>query len=131
MATFNGTMSEPTQENPLISACKRYIAESIRTCDRPTEIAEYQVRITQGPNKDYETCSSLLAGTLPNLEPDGVYGMKRLVCVWRVQGRVNEKSGLHPAYQVDLWIAEYKRFDCYVPLGKRVGLEWVSPVTIG
>jgi hypothetical protein len=128
MATFNGTMSEPAREDSQISAYKFHIVEAIRKCGRPAEIAWHQIKFTQLPYRDHETYALLQEGMLSNLESDGGRGMARLQCIWRAQGRIDENSGVSPAYQIDLWIAEYT--NRYVPLGKLVGLKWVSPVTI-
>jgi hypothetical protein len=115
------------RENRLV-ICKRCMAKEIRDYDTNAIVAEHQIIVAHGPYEDHETYSLLQDGTLPHPKERGMRGLKG---VWKVEGGVKGVRGVYPSYQVELLIAEYEQFSRYEPLGKRVGLEWVSPVTVG
>src|SRR5260370_31537098 len=104
------------------------MAAAIREYDSKTMAAEHQITVTRGPYEDHEAYSWLQDGTLSHPKERGMRGLKG---VWKVEGAVKGAPGVYPPYQVELLIAEYEQFSRYEPLGKRVNLEWVSPVTVG
>jgi hypothetical protein len=133
MATFNGTMSEPPRGDRRFILCRRYLAEAIRNYDSSAVVAEELVIDTRGPYEDKETFSLLRDGTLfhPKPDADPGRGIERLIGIWKVQGKVSGQPGIYPAYQAELLVAEYdRRINDLVPLGKRVDLKWVSPVSV-